>query len=58
VLEQRLHEFGIYTYEQIASWTEDQIKELSSRLAFKDRIHREKWVEQAKRLKEDRQKAA
>lgn len=58
VLEQRLHEFGIYTYEQIASWTEDQIKELSSRLAFKDRIHREKWVEQAKRLREEKQKAA
>jgi predicted flap endonuclease-1-like 5' DNA nuclease len=58
VLEQRLHEFGIYTYEQIASWTEDQIKELSSRLAFKDRIHREKWVEQAKRLHEEKQKAA
>lgn len=50
VLEQRLHEFGIYTYEQIASWTEDQIKEFSSRLAFKDRIHREKWVEQAQKL--------
>lgn len=58
VLEQRLHEFGIYTYEQIAAWTEDQIKELSSRLAFKDRIHREKWVEQAKRLREEKQKAA
>lgn len=58
VLEQRLHEFGIYTYEQIAAWTEDQIKELSSRLAFKDRIHREKWVEQAKRLREEQQKAA
>jgi predicted flap endonuclease-1-like 5' DNA nuclease len=50
VLEQRLHEFGIYTYDQIAAWTEDQIKEFSSRLAFKDRIHREKWVEQAKKL--------
>jgi len=50
VLEQRLHEFGIYTYEQIAAWTEDQIKEFSSRLAFKDRIHREKWVEQAQKL--------
>jgi predicted flap endonuclease-1-like 5' DNA nuclease len=58
VLEQRLHEFGIYTYEQIAAWTEDQIKELSSRLAFKDRIHREKWVEQARRLQEEKQKAA
>jgi len=58
VLEQRLHEFGIYTYDQIALWTEDQIKELSSRLAFKDRIHREKWVEQAKRLHQEKQKAA
>jgi predicted flap endonuclease-1-like 5' DNA nuclease len=50
VLEQRLHEFGIYTYHQIALWDENQIKEFSSRLAFKDRIHREKWVEQAKKL--------
>ncbi|MBL9132373.1 MAG: hypothetical protein JNG86_14305, partial [Verrucomicrobiaceae bacterium] len=54
VLEQRLHEFGIYTYQQIASWTEDQIKEFSSRLAFKDRIHREKWVEQAKKLQAEK----
>lgn len=58
VLEQRLHEFGIYTYEQIASWTEDQIKEFSSRLAFKDRIHREKWVEQARKLLDDKMKKA
>jgi predicted flap endonuclease-1-like 5' DNA nuclease len=50
VLEQRLHEFGIYTYDQIASWSEDQIKEFSSRLAFKDRIQRERWVEQAQQL--------
>jgi len=50
VLEQRLHEFGIYTYRQIALWDENQIKEFSSRLAFKDRIHRENWVEQAKKL--------
>lgn len=50
VLEQRLHEFGIYTYKQIAVWTDEQVKEFSSRLAFKDRIHREKWIEQAKEL--------
>ncbi|WP_395718041.1 hypothetical protein [Prosthecobacter sp.] len=50
VLEERLHEFGIYTYAQIASWSEDQIKEFSSRLAFKDRIQRERWVEQAQQL--------
>ena len=51
VLEQRLHEFGIYTHEQIAGWTEEQIKEFSFRLGFKDRIHREKWVEQARKLR-------
>jgi predicted flap endonuclease-1-like 5' DNA nuclease len=26
VLEQRLHEFGIYTYKQIAVWTDEQVK--------------------------------
>jgi|GEM_PF-597715 len=49
-LEQRLHEFGVYTYAQIASWNEDQIREFSTRLAFKDRIQRERWVEQAQQL--------
>ena len=50
VLEQRLHEFGIYTYVQIAAWNEEQIREFSARLAFKDRIQRERWVEQAQQL--------
>jgi predicted flap endonuclease-1-like 5' DNA nuclease len=50
VLEKRLHAFGIYTYAQIAAWDEEQIKEVSSRLAFKDRIQREHWVEQARQL--------
>lgn len=50
VLEQRLHELGIYTYSQIALWTDENIKEFSSRLAFKDRIQRERWVEQAQQL--------
>ena len=50
VLEKRLHEFGIYTYAQIAAWNEDHIREFSTRLAFKDRIHREHWVDQARQL--------
>lgn len=50
VLEKRLHDFGIYTYAQIAAWDEDLIKEFSARLAFKDRIQRENWVEQARQL--------
>ncbi|MGV3659659.1 MAG: hypothetical protein ACO1TE_05730 [Prosthecobacter sp.] len=54
-LEQRLHALGVYTYEQIAGWTQDQIREFSSRLAFKDRIQREQWVEQARQLLASRQ---
>lgn len=50
VLEKRLHDLGIYTYAQIAAWNDAQIQEVSSRLAFKDRIHREGWVEQARAL--------
>jgi len=50
VLEKRLHEVGIYTYAQIAAWDEDRVKEFSARLSFKDRIHREHWVEQAGKL--------
>ena len=41
---------GVYTYAQIAAWNDEHIREFSSRLAFKDRIHRERWVEQAKEL--------
>ncbi len=50
VLEQRLHELGVYTYEQIAAWTDDHVREFSVRLSFKDRILRERWVEQARQL--------
>lgn len=50
VLAQRLHDIGIYTHAQIAAWDEDQVKEFSARLAFKDRIYRERWVEQARKL--------
>jgi hypothetical protein len=57
VLEKRLHELGVHTYRQIASWEENHVREFSSRLAFKDRIAREKWVEQARALNESRQSA-
>ncbi|WP_397380293.1 hypothetical protein [Prosthecobacter sp.] len=50
VLAQRLHDIGIYTHAQIAAWDEDRVKEFSARLAFKDRIYRERWVEQARKL--------
>jgi predicted flap endonuclease-1-like 5' DNA nuclease len=52
VLEQRLQSFGIYTWWQIAGWNDEHIREISSRLAFKDRIQRERWADQARSLLE------
>ena len=50
VLETRLHEFGIYNWEQIATWSPEHVKEFSARLSFKDRIQREDWIGQAQKL--------
>jgi len=50
VLEKRLHDLGVHTYRQIASWNEAHVRAFSARLAFKDRIVRERWVEQARVL--------
>lgn len=52
VLQGRLNRAGIYTFRQISSWNPEQVREFSNRLAFKDRIIREKWVEQATALLE------
>ncbi len=45
-----LNNEGIHTFEQIASWTEDEIKNRDKRLVFRGRIQREGWVEQAKQI--------
>ena len=49
-LQNRLQELGVYKLQQIAAWNHTQVREYSRRLAFKDRIERERWVEQARRL--------
>ena len=53
-LEKRLNAFGVYTYRQIMQWDEQAVTEFSKRMAFKDRIHREDWIGQARRLYQDR----
>ena len=50
VIEEKLHNLGIYHFEQIAAWTEEEIKWVDSHLAFSGRILREDWVGQAKKL--------
>jgi predicted flap endonuclease-1-like 5' DNA nuclease len=50
ILEQRLNEFGVYTYKQIMEWDAAAVDEFSNLLAFRDRIEREDWVGQATTL--------
>lgn len=49
-LEQRLNDFGVYTYEQIMHWDDEIVAEFGRLLAFKDRIVRDDWVSQARML--------
>ena len=50
VLEQKLNDFGIYTYKQIMEWDNTAIKEFSKLLSFRGRIEREHWLTQAEKL--------
>ena len=48
--EGRLHGLGIWHFEQIANWTEDNVLWVGSYLAFPGRIEREGWIAQARDL--------
>ena len=50
VIEQKLNDAGVTTFQQIADFTEEQIAEIDEKLNFKGRIEREEWVAQAKKL--------
>ncbi len=50
VIERKLNDYGVFTFKQIALWSHENIHEFSNLLAFKDRIRREQWVEQAREL--------
>ncbi|MEM8877959.1 MAG: hypothetical protein AAGD23_08800 [Pseudomonadota bacterium] len=52
VNEGKLNAFGIWHFDQIASWTEDEIDWVNDYIAFPGRIQREDWVGQAKALDE------
>ncbi len=49
-IEDKLNGFGIYTYEQIANWNQDNIDTFDGLLSFKGRIERDNWIAQAKEL--------
>ncbi|MAI89961.1 hypothetical protein [Ponticaulis sp.] len=45
-----LNDTGVFHFEQIASWSPENIAWLDDKLAFKGRVQREGWVEQAQNL--------
>ena len=47
-LEEKLNGFGIYTFAQIAEWSQENIDTFDDLLSFKGRIERDNWLEQAK----------
>jgi predicted flap endonuclease-1-like 5' DNA nuclease len=48
--EARLHALGVWHFEQIAAWSQENVKWVGSYLAFPGRITREDWINQAKQL--------
>ncbi|MCB1227458.1 MAG: hypothetical protein KDK99_16690 [Verrucomicrobiales bacterium] len=50
MLQEKLQSRGIYSFRQIATWSDANVQAFSAELAFKDRIQRENWVEQAEAL--------
>jgi NADH-quinone oxidoreductase subunit E len=49
-LEGVLNELGFWHFDQISKWTKGEIAWVDSRLKFKGRIERDKWVKQATKL--------
>ena len=50
VNEKRLHELGVYHFDQIAAWGSSEIRWVGTYLSFPGRIDREQWVNQAAKL--------
>jgi len=53
-MERELHEAGIFRYLQIANWTDGNVAQIAENLScLKDRIERDKWIPQARRLQRE-----
>lgn len=52
VIEQTLNELGIFHYQQIADFTEENIDWVDNHMSIKGRIQRDNWIDQAKELME------
>ena len=52
-LEEKLNNFGIWHYWQVAALDAENIAKIDEELNFKGRIERDDWMSQAKKLMED-----
>ena len=49
-IEKKLHDAGVYHYDQIAQWTDADIAVMDDKLSFRGRIKRDDWITQARQL--------
>jgi predicted flap endonuclease-1-like 5' DNA nuclease/chromosome segregation ATPase len=49
-IESTLNSLGVYHFDQIAAWTGQNVAWIERYLAYKGRISRERWIEQARAL--------
>jgi large subunit ribosomal protein L21 len=49
-LEKLLHDNGVFHFDQIAAWNDDEIAYMDEQLSFKGRIARDGWIDQAKQF--------
>ncbi len=57
-IEEQLKALGVWTYAQIAHWSEENARWIGSYLAFPGRVEAENWVVQARELAEARNACA
>ena len=51
VINDKLHNHGVYRWKQIALWTREQADDFAEELAtFQNRIHRDEWIAEAAEL--------
>lgn len=48
--EKKLHEAGVTTFRQIASWSAADVRRIGDLINFGERIAKERWIEQARLL--------
>ena len=49
-LEERLNDYGVFRFKQIANWDQKNSDGFNERIEFPGRIEREEWIPQAKKL--------